>query len=182
MLCKKRSVTSLWCSSKYRGHRSLLFVSYTRQSVICLVFFREIRAKAGVDFLSVSLNKRQIAIEASAAVSYHETVKNTVSRVKRQILGCLGHVSLVHRGRRPLFAERVIDCCICEATAIWFCGSSLFLYRSWMNKTHNLVRKQVWVKSQKRVIFQGLSLGRGDCCMVFWLNFVPITQQNERNT
>ena len=87
-----------------RGNRSLLFVSYTRQSLICLLFCDEIRAKARVDFLSVSHNTTQIASETIAAVSYHETVKNAVSRVKRQNLGCLGHVSLVHSGRRPLFA------------------------------------------------------------------------------
>ena len=60
------------------------------QCLICLVFFGEIRAKARVEFLSVSLHKRQITSEASAAVSYHEKVKIAVSRVKRQILGCWG--------------------------------------------------------------------------------------------
>ena len=53
-------------------------------------------------FLSVSLEKSEIASEASAAVSYQETVKNAVSLVQSQILGSLGHVALVHSGRRPL--------------------------------------------------------------------------------
>ena len=70
-----------------------------------LVFRRFKEPKRESIFLSVSRIMRQIASEASVAVCYKGTVKIAVSLVKSQILGCLGHVALVHTGRRPLFVE-----------------------------------------------------------------------------
>ena len=48
--------------------------------------------------------------------------------------------------------------CGAEATAVWFCGSILFLCRGNMNKKHHAVREQVLVKSQETRHFEDVAL------------------------
>ena len=59
--------------------------------------------------------------------------------VTSQSLGLFGACGSCSQRPKAAFAESDIDCCIyeAEATAVWCCGSNLFLYRSGMNKTHN---------------------------------------------
>ena len=51
--------------------------------------------------------------EASAAGSYQEPVKSAMALDKSRILGCLGHVALVHSDRRPILqSQSSIAACV----------------------------------------------------------------------